>query len=91
MEKEARQLAQADAFATTQTSFGMTMADYEMHMVDLGARLVKSRKLKGNWFLDKAGIGKSPCIKSLMMCFSRQARIDATGRAEEALNGSCRV
>eukprot|EP00959_Pyramimonas_sp_CCMP1952_P249930 5224740-Pyramimonas_sp.AAC.1 len=67
------------------------MAGYEMYMVDLGARLMASRKLKGNWFLGKAGIGKSPYIKSLMMCFSRQARIDAMGRTEEALSGSYRV
>ncbi|CAK0799117.1 unnamed protein product [Prorocentrum cordatum] len=90
--KEAlRQLAQADAFAAAQTFFGMTMADYEMYMVDLGARLVASRKLKGNLCLGKAGIGKSPYIKSLTMRLSHQARIDATGRTEEALNGSYRV
>jgi hypothetical protein len=92
MVKEAlRNLAGEGSFAKTYTSFWMTMADFEMHLVDLAARLLKNRKMKGNWILGKAGVGKSPFIKALMMCMSRQGKVDRMGDVDDAMNGQYRL
>ena len=91
VDKALSQLASQSSFASTHTDFWLTMADFEMYMVDIAAKLLAVRKYKGNWFLGKPGIGKSPFAKALMMCMSRVAKVELHGDVEESMKGQYRL
>ena len=78
VEKACHQLCTQQAFAATHSQLWLTIADFEEHIVDLAAILIKQRKHKGIWLLGKAGIGKSPFAKAFAMCVSRVARQDVS-------------
>ena len=83
VEKACHQLCTQQAFAATHSQLWLTIADFEEHIVDLAAILIKQRKHKGIWLLGKAGIGKvhsrklSPCVLVgllVKMCPTRAPR-----------------